>query len=231
MSPSRPSPTAPSADVRRDRGSHARRRSRLAGCAADPIDDATVLAVLDLASRAGAGNRWRCEFVVVRDPDVRHQLARIYRQGWSVYRRFLRTRSGDDAELEARQWEADHFEDVPVLIVPCVRGRRPRFPAGGRGGLLRRRVSRGAEPAARGRPRVGLGAGVTNLALWSSWQARRTLALPRNVTPVAVVPLGRLRGPVVPPPVPPLENLVHLDRFGHQPFRANARRSIRDVAL
>ena len=81
--------------------------------AADPIDDDTVLTLLDLASRAGAGNRWRCEFVVVRDPDVRHQLARIYRQGWSIYRRVLRTRSGDDAELEARQWEADHFEDVP----------------------------------------------------------------------------------------------------------------------
>jgi nitroreductase len=198
--------------------------------AADPIDDATVLAVLDLASRAGAGNRWRCEFVVVRDPDVRHQLARIHRQGWSIYRRFLRTRSGEDAELEARQWEADHFEDVPVLIVPCVRGRRPRFPAAGAAAFYG-----AAYPAVQNlllaATALGLGAGVTNLALWSSWQARRTLALPRNVTPVAVVPLGRLRGPVLPPPVPPLENLVHLDRFGHQPFRPNARRSIRDVAL
>jgi nitroreductase len=198
--------------------------------AADPIDDDTVLAVLDLASRAGAGNRWRCEFVVVRDPDVRHQLARIYRQGWSVYRRFLLTRSGDDAELEARQWEADHFEDVPVLIVPCVRGRRPRFPAAGAAAFYG-----AAYPAVQNlllaAHALGLGAGVTNLALWSSWQARRTLALPRTVTPVAVVPLGRLRGAVVPPAVPPVENLVHLDRFGHQPFRANARRPIRDVAL
>ena len=41
----------------------------------------------------------------------------------------MRSRSSDDALLSARQWEADHFEDVPVIIVACVRGRRPRFPA------------------------------------------------------------------------------------------------------
>src|SRR5438874_846341 len=63
----------------------------------DPIDDATVLTLLDLASRATAGQRRRCEFVVVRDPDVRHQIARSYRQGWSVYRRVLHSRLGDDA--------------------------------------------------------------------------------------------------------------------------------------
>ena len=34
----------------------------------------------------------------------------------------------DDALLEARQWEADHFEDVPVIVVACVRGRRPCSP-------------------------------------------------------------------------------------------------------
>src|SRR4029079_9375607 len=66
---------------------------------ADPIDDDTVLTLLDLASRATAGQRRRCEFVVVRDPDVRHQLARAHRQGWSFYRRFLHTRAGDDALL------------------------------------------------------------------------------------------------------------------------------------
>src|SRR6476619_1818015 len=91
----------------------------------DPIDDDTVLELVDLASRAITDRRRRCEFLVVRDPDVRHQLARTYRQGWSVYKRVLRTRSSDDALLEARQWESDHFEDVPVHVVACVTGRRP----------------------------------------------------------------------------------------------------------
>src|SRR3954449_10936266 len=90
----------------------------------EPIDDDTVLTLLDLASHATAGSRRRCEFVVVRDPDVRHQLARAYRQGWSIFRRVLSTRDREDAVLEARQWEADHYEDVPVIVVACIQGRR-----------------------------------------------------------------------------------------------------------
>ena len=70
---------------------------------------------------------------------------------------------------------------------------------------------------------IGLGGAAGTLALWSGWEARRTLGLPRSVTPVAVIPLGRPRGlPAAPAPVPPLGNLVHLDRYGHQPFRAHA---------
>jgi nitroreductase len=189
--------------------------------ARDPIDDGTVLSLLELAGQAGSYSRWRCEFVVVRDPDVRHELAVIHRQGWSIYRRVLRTPRGGDAELEARQWEADHFEDVPVLVVACIRGRRPLFPAAGAAAFYGT-----AFPAVQNlllaAQALGLGAGVTALALWSGWQARRVLALPWNVTPVVVVPLGHRRGPGESVSAPPVENLVHLDRFGHQPFRVQA---------
>src|SRR5262249_36714376 len=84
---------------------------------AGPSDDAPILELPDLAGHALAENRRRCEFVVVRDPDVKHQLARANRQGWSIYKRVLRTRSHEDALLESRQWLADHFEDVPVIVV------------------------------------------------------------------------------------------------------------------
>jgi len=36
-----------------------------------------------------------------------------------------------------------------------------------------------------------------------------------------VVPIGRPRGVPAPAPVAPVGNLVHLDRYGHQPFRAH----------
>jgi nitroreductase len=188
----------------------------------DPIDDETVLTLLDLASRATAGQRRRCEFVVVRDPDVRHQLARSYRQGWSLYRRVLRTRLGDDATLAARQWEADHFEDVPVIVVACVQGRRPVFPAIGAASFYSG-VFAAVQNLLLGAAAVGLGGAASTLALWSRWEARRTLGLPSSVTPVVVIPIGRPRGVPVPAPVAPVGNLVHLDRYGHQPFRAHAR--------
>jgi nitroreductase len=190
--------------------------------APDPIDDETVLTLLELASRATAGQRRRCEFVVVRDPDVRHQLARSYRQGWSIYRRVLRTRSGDDALLEARQWEADHFEDVPVIVVACVRGRRPMFSA-----FRAASFYSGVYPAVQNlllaATALGLGGAASTLAVWSRWEARRTLGLPAAVTPVVVVPIGRPRGVPTPARIAPVGNLVHLDRYGHQPFRGRAR--------
>jgi nitroreductase len=199
----------------------------------DPIDDDTLLAVLDLAARAPTSRPQRREFVVVRDPDVRHQLARSYRQGWSIYKRILRSRWSEDALLEDRQWESDHFEDVPVLVVTCLRGRRPIFPAIGAAAFYG-----AAFPAVQNlllaAQARGLGASATTLPLWSVWEARRTLGLPRSVTPVSVVALGWPRDPVArnsdgrgpaprgnsDTPATPTGNLVHLDRFGHQPFRA-----------
>jgi nitroreductase len=195
----------------------------------DPIDDATLLSLLELASHATSDRRRRCEFVVVRDPDIRHQLARTYRQGWSIYKRVLRTRSHDDAVLEARQWESDHFEDVPALVVACVDGRRPLFPAVGAAAFYA-----AAFPAVQNLLLAagarGLGASATTLPLWSTWEARRTLGLPGKVTPVAVVALGWPRGGASPRPIPPVGNLIHLDRYGHQPFRARATSDEPDLA-
>ena len=197
--------------------------------AAEPIGDDLVLGLLELASHGAAGRRRRVEYVVVRDPDVRHQLARIYRQGWSVYKRVLRSRAGDDALLDARQWEADHFEDVPVHVVVCVRGRRPLLPAVGVASFYAGAFS-AVQNLLLAAHAAGLGAGATTLALWSTWEARRTLGLPGRVTPVAVVPLGRPGARPVARPIAPVGNAVHLDRYGHQPFRAHLRRAPGDMA-
>jgi nitroreductase len=199
----------------------------------DPVDDDTVLALLDLAAQATTDRRQRCAFVVVRDPDVRHQLARTYRQGWSIYKRVLRSRWSDDAHIEDRQWESDHFEDVPVLVAACLPGRRPLFPAVGAAAFYG-----AAFPAVQnlllGAAARGLGASATTLPLWSVWEARRTLGLPRRVTPVSVVALGWPLGAGAPSgmgaPSPLAGNVVHLDRWGHQPFRARRDSGAADTA-
>src|SRR5204862_2583092 len=82
----------------------------------DRSDDDTLLTLLELASHATAGSQRRCEFVVVRDPDIRHQLARSYRQGWSIYRRVRSGRGRGGALLGARRWEPGHLEDVPAVV-------------------------------------------------------------------------------------------------------------------
>jgi nitroreductase len=64
-----------------------------------------------------------------------------------------------------------------------------------------------------------LGAGLITLPLWSSFLARRALGLPWRVMPCAVVPLGWPRGRYGPTTRRPVGDVVHVDRYGNQPFR------------
>jgi nitroreductase len=191
------------------------RRSRaLVPLSNEPVDEETVRACLDLAAQATVSAHRRCEFLVLRDGDRKHQMARIYRQGWSVYRRLLRVKGAKG--IATRQWEADHFEDLPVVIVACVHGPRPVFPA-----FNAARYYASVLPALENlllaAHALGLGATMTTLPIWSGWQARRTLGLPWHVAPVAVVPIGWPRDPDagVPPPVR-VDGLVHHDHWGNR---------------
>jgi nitroreductase len=191
---------------------------------ADPVDDATILRIIELATKAPTGsNLQNWEFVVVRDPDVKHQLARLNRQAWSVYRRLGKRKARKDPStrkiIDAVQWQADHFEEIPVVIVACLHGRSPMFGPP----VLATSFYGSAYPAvqnlllaARG---FGLGATLTTLPLWSTSLARRTLGLPSKVTPVAVIPLGWPRGRYGPTTRKSVGEVVHLDRYGNRSFR------------
>jgi nitroreductase len=190
----------------------------------DPVDDTLILRILELATKAPSGsNAQNWEFVVVRDPDVKHQLARLNRQAWSVYRRFSARRARRDGStrkiVAAVQWQADHFEEIPVVIVACLHGRspilRPPVVAAGFYGSAFPAVQN-ILLAARA---AGLGAALTTLPLWSTALARRTLGLPAGVTPVAVVPVGWPRGRYGPTSRRPVGEVVHLDRYGNRAFR------------
>jgi nitroreductase len=119
------------------------------------------------------------------------------------------------------QWQADHFADIPVVVVACLRGPRLAFPP-----ILPSSYYGSIYPsvqnlllAARA---AGLGAALITLPLWSSFLARRALGLPWMVAPCAVVPLGWPRGRYGPTTRRPVGEVVHVDRYGNQPFRSGA---------
>lgn len=190
----------------------------------DPVDDALVLKLIELALKAPTGsNAQNWEFVVVRDRAVKERLGALNRGAWRIYGGIGRYLSRNDARmqrlLDAVQWQADHFAEVPVIVVACLRGPRLPFPP-----LAATSFYGSIYPsvqnlllAARA---AGLGAALITLPLWSHFLARRALGLPWNVTPCAVVPLGWPRGRYGPTTRRPVGEVVHLDRYGNQPFKA-----------
>jgi nitroreductase len=189
----------------------------------DPVPDGLVLRLIELALKAPTGsNAQNWEFVVVRDPAVRAKLARRNRQAWAVYGRLGRRLTRQDPKmqrvLDAVQWQADHFEEIPVVVVACLRGLRSWFPpiatASYYGSIFP--AVQNLLLAARA---VNLGAALITLPLWSTWAARRILGCPWSVQPCAVIPLGWPRGRYGPTTRRPVGDVVSLDRYGNRPWK------------
>jgi len=99
-----------------------------------PVPRATVEQCLSLAFDAPNGSNlqlWR--WVLVDDPAVKHEMARIYRAAMEDHVGRLRE-TGDPAGADYSTPEAqriaasvyhlrDHLHEVPVLVVPAVSGR------------------------------------------------------------------------------------------------------------
>jgi nitroreductase len=197
----------------------------------DPVDDAVVLKCVELALRAPTGaNGQNWEFIVVKDPAIKQKLARRYTQAWKVYHgavlRRIAARDESMAKIaRAVQWQVDHFTEVPVLVVACLRlgareGKLPFVPmphAAGSGywGSIYPSVQN-LLLAARA---MGLGASLITLPLWSLTSARRVLDLPMSVTPCCVVPLGWPLGRYGPTTRKPVGDVTHLDRYGNRVWR------------
>ena len=212
----------------------------------DPVDDEIVLRCIELALKAPTGsNGQNWEFVVVKDRATKAALADRYRQAWRIYgsigekatseggdsgvagaiARFTGSSTTDAREsmgkiLRAVQWQVDHFEDLPVLVVPCLRGGKipfapePAVAASSYYGSIYPSVQN-LLLAARA---MGLGASLITLPLWSMTSARRILGLPLSVQPACVVPLGWPQGRYGPTTRRAVGDVVHLERYGNRPW-------------
>jgi len=195
----------------------------------DPVDDDLVLHLIELALKAPTGsNAQNWEFIVVRDPAVKDKLARMNRSAWSLYGgigRRMAARAGDvkmGKILDAVQWQADHFEEIPVIVVACLKSIIPPWPpiaANSAYGSIYPSVQN-LLLAARA---AGLGAALITLPLWSKFRAQRALGLPFTIAPCAVIPLGWPLGKYGPTTRRPVEEVVSLDRYGNRAFLGRAR--------
>jgi nitroreductase len=186
----------------------------------DPVDDEIVLHLIELALKAPTGsNGQKWEFIIVKDPKVKKGLARINRQVWGLYGWIGRRVTLNDPRrrkiLEAVQWQADHFEEVPVIVVACLKGHYIPFihlSASTYFGSIYPAVQN-LLLAARA---INLGAALTTIPIWNMFAARRVLGLPWSITPCAVIPLGWPMGHYGPTTRKPVHEVVSFDQYGNR---------------
>jgi nitroreductase len=166
-----------------------------------PVDLDVVLDCLRLAIQAPTGGNiqgWR--WMVVDDPDLRAGLADLYRRSFEPYiagsRQAFTARTGgaDHPVFRSSEYLAEHLQDVPVHVIPCLLGRLDDGAstveaAGFYGSILPAVWS--FMLALRSR---GLGSAWTTLHLRYEKEAGELLGIPDTVTQVALIPVAHTIG-------------------------------------
>ena len=155
----------------------------------DPVPDALLTRLLDAARWApSAGNLQAREFVVVTDPGLKRRLA--------------------DAALD------QHFvEEAPLDIVVCTVPGRSAQRYGARGADLYCVQDASAAVQNLLLAAHALGLGACWVGAFDERPVHRALALPRDVRPVAIVPVGYPAEHPAATPRRRLDALVHTNSY------------------
>ena len=191
-----------------------------------PVSHDVLLPLLELSLKAPtSSNTQDWSYLVVEDPDQKARLARLYRRLYRLFNPVVeRQARGDDAALRGMrpgQWQAEHFEELPVFVIPCYSRNLKHRPVG-RPQISVASFYGSVYPAVQNLllacRAVGLGASLQTLPLWHVRSARKILELPRDQNPVCLIPIGWAKGKYGPTTRRPIGEVVHLDRYGNQPF-------------
>ena len=97
-----------------------------------PVPRKVLLECLELAIQAPTGsNAQGWQWVFVEDADKKTALADIYQRGAEWYRKMPRAEYPDgdirgermEAVTDSALYLAEHLDEVPVLMIPCLQGR------------------------------------------------------------------------------------------------------------
>lgn len=193
----------------------------------EPVDTEVLREVLALALKAPtSSNSQDWAFLVVTDEQQKHRLVRSYQRMFRLFGWFARRDATDEAmrrQLKVAEWQNEHYPELPALVVACYRRNMRHRPVG----WPQITVSSfygSVYPAVQNLllacRAVGLGASLQTLPVWLVPRVRRVLGLPRAMVPVCIIPIGWARGKYGPTRRPAIEEVVHVDRFGNQPWRS-----------
>ena len=165
-----------------------------------PVERSVIEDCLEIATQAPVGgNIPNYHFVVITDPEKKKSVADLYRRFY--YENYVPRREKQEVpfpEKDAKFWEvthylAEHFHEVPVLVIPCIEGRFESGPvlaqASKYGQILPAAWSFMLALRAR-----GLGSCWTTLHLAYEKETAEVLGIPDDITQAALIPVAYFKG-------------------------------------
>lgn len=178
----------------------------------EPVSDADIITILEAATHApSAENTQPWVFVVVRDPDIRAEVADIARRLWSGGARdyaAARNEPGLFEQVDASV--ARGFGGAPVIVVVAV-----DTSTGVHAAALGASIFPAVQNLLLAANALGYGSALTTLTTYAGEDLGGVLALPPHATPMAIIPLGRPARPLGRPRRRPAAATTHRDRYGN----------------
>jgi nitroreductase len=189
-----------------------------------PVDPALLRECIEMAAQAPtASNGQGWHFVVVTDPAKKAALADFYREGFQLFygdrEAALAGMPQDDPDYVATQrrvvdsaaYLAEHLDQVPVHVIPCVEGRFEEGPVALHAATWGSLVPAAWSFCLAARAR-GLGTCWTTLHLIKEREAAELLGLPDHIMQGALIPVAHTIGTDFKPgPRRDLDRIIHTD--------------------
>jgi nitroreductase len=177
---------------------------------ADPIDDETLETILNAARRAPSGGNlqpWR--FLVVRDAELRAQLAELYVEAWWHRRRAMGITKPEDMPKNNSSGQAalifttdaTRLSRAPVLILVCNVSKADNVMTACQNLMLAARA-------------LEIGSTITRLGEPVDERVHELFGIPADVEALFLIPLGYPLGKFGDASRKPLEEIAFVDRYG-----------------
>ena len=178
----------------------------------EPIPGEDIRDILEAAIRAPSGsNRQPWHFVVVRDPGLRAEIGKLYKEAWWANRADTGVRTPEDIPQEDRISHmamrlADEIGQAPLIVMVCATAKGPRPMAS---------VIPATQNLLLAARALGIGGTITGLHPRVEDRVHRLLGIPETAQVVYCVPLGYPRGRFGPTNRKPLDEVCSGDQWGH----------------
>ena len=186
-----------------------------------PVPEELLVKLIDAANQAPSGsNMQNGRWIVVRDPEVKQQLADLNRKGVEAYiaPQASRAEALPHQSAEKRQrmlksviWQMEHMHEIPALVIACLEFGAPVDAAAAMRGAGS--IWPGVQNLLLAARALGLGAAPTTLGLQDQKAVREVLDMPDSMAAFCLIPVGYPLGKFGPVTRKPVSDIMRFDRW------------------